>query len=330
MQRYLLLCLLAMKTLSMSAQAETSVLFIGNSFTFMNDMPFTFQAIAQSKGKSIFVDTVVEGGKNFEYHASQQETFDKIKSRKWDFVVIQGHSNELAQPDSKVDRKTFPYAQKLVDSIRANSSCTQIVLYMTWGYKYGNHRWNPIATYDSMQLRIHNQYLRFADLLNARVSPVGAVWKSIRDQYSGINLYDPDNHHPSPEGSYVSACTFFASIFGESPIDNSAKSPLDAFTRQVIEMNASQIVLNQLNKWRFVPHQDEMEIAFDLVLQNKLLQTFNRSSNYVVCEWQFGDGHLSTEKSPSHTYEKEGSYEVQLTLSNSCKSISLQRSIKVQ
>lgn len=330
MHRLLLFCTLIFSTMSVTAQSETSVLFIGNSFTFMNNMPFTFKSIAEAKGKKIYVDTVVEGGKNFEFHASQTETYRTIKSRKWDYIVIQGHSNELAQPDSKVDQLTYPYAKKIVDSIRAYNPCAQIVLYMTWGYKYGNPKWSAIASYDSMQYRIKNQYFRFSDLLNARISPVGEVWKTLRSNYSGINLYDPDNQHPSPAGSYVSACTFFASIFGESPMYNSAHIALDEKTRQIIELNASQIVLNNLNEWRFVPQADPMQANFDLVLENDSLSVINRSSGYTALEWHFGDGHISAETNPVHIYQNSGKFTVKLKLINFCKTIEVERLIDVR
>lgn len=311
------------------AQNETNVLFIGNSFTFMNNMPFVFKDIATSKGKIIFVDTVVEGGKDFKYHSAQAETFEKIKSKKWDYVIIQGHSNELAQPDSKVDALTFPYAKRIVDSIKLNNNCTQIVLYMTWGYKNGNSKWSAISTYDSMQYRIKNQYFRFADLLDARISPVGEVWKTIRNNYSGINLYDADNQHPSPAGSYVSACTHFASIFGESPIGNKAIVPLDEKTRQIIEFNSSQIVLNNLNQWRFISKENSLENNFDLVLTDTILNAFNRSKGYTVMKWDFGDKTESTEENPTHVYAQKGTYFVNLRISNHCKTIDLTRKIEV-
>jgi hypothetical protein len=38
------------------AQDTVSVLFIGNSFTFMNEMPLMFKEIAKSKGKTVHVE----------------------------------------------------------------------------------------------------------------------------------------------------------------------------------------------------------------------------------------------------------------------------------
>jgi hypothetical protein len=311
------------------AQDEISVLFIGNSFTFMNNMPSIFKEIASSKGKKVYVDSVVQGGKNFEYHSNQLKTYEMIKSRVWDYIIIQGHSNELAQPDSKVETNSLPFARKIVDSIRASNSCTQVMLYMTWGYKNGNPKWAPIASYDSMQFRIKNQYLKFADLLDARVSPVGEVWKAVRTNYSGINLYDPDNQHPSLYGSYLSACTHFTSIFQESPMGNNSKVNVDQKVRQIIELNAAQIVLNNLNQWRNIEKNNILETGFDLILKDDTLELVNRSKNAIWMEWDFGDGKISVDENPSHKYLQKGNFMVSQKISNTCKTKILKREISI-
>jgi hypothetical protein len=312
------------------SQNEVNVLFIGNSFTFMNNMPFLFRDIAISKNHAVFVDTVVEGGKDFDYHAHSKETYAAIKSRKWDYVIIQGHSNELAQPESIVDKESLPFAKQIVDSIRANSACTQVVLYMTWGYKNGNPKWSAVATYDSMQGRIKNQYLRFADLLDARISPVGEVWKTIRTNFPGINLYHPDNIHPSLEGSYLIANTFFAAIFGESPMRNDAKIQLDPTVRAIIETNVSQVVLNNLNQWRFVPRSNPIQTGFDILINNRNIAVFDRSINGNSIEWNFGDGEISTQKNPDHSYKQAGSYSLVQKITNYCQTVELVRKITIQ
>jgi hypothetical protein len=329
MQKIAILLLVFFSSLKSYSQDEVSVLFIGNSFTFMNNMPSIFKEIANSKGKKVFVDSVVQGGKNFEYHSSQSKTYETIKSRVWDYIIIQGHSNELAQPDSKVEVNSLPFAKKIVDSIRNSNSCSQVILYMTWGYKNGNPKWAPIATYDSMQLRIKNQYLKFADLLDARVSPVGEVWKAVRTNYSGINLYDPDNQHPSLYGSYLSACTHFTTIFRESPYGNSANVQVDQVVKQIIELNASQIVLNNLNQWRNIEKNNILEPGFDLILKNDSLELVNRSKNANWLEWDFGDGHVSAEENPTHKYLQKGNYTVSQRISNTCKTKILKRDISI-
>jgi hypothetical protein len=308
---------------------ELSILFIGNSYTFYNDMPFILKKIALSTGKEIFVDTVVEGGKNLDYHCNQELTFKTINARKWDFVVIQGHSNEFAQPESKVNKTTYPFAKQLVDSIRANNECSQILLYLTWGYKHGNHKWKPIAHYDSMQSRIENQYLRFADLLNTRVSPVGIVWKDIRENHPYINLYDADDHHPSLNGSYLAACTFYTSIFGESAYKNTIEINIPIEERNSIELAAAKIVLNNLPKWRFTLRKDP-EPAFDIILQDKDLTIINNAKNASSFEWDFGDGDKSFDKNPTHKYLETGSYTITQRLIGRCKNFTLSRKINIR
>jgi hypothetical protein len=330
MRKFFFFLVVSCWSLNALAQEETNVLFIGNSFTFMNNMPFIFKDIATSKGRNVHVDTVVEGGKNLEYHSNQLETYQAINSRKWDYVVVQAHSNELAQPDTKVDKNTFPFAQKIIDSIRKNSPCTQVILYMTWGYKYGNPKWAPIASYDSMQYRISNQYLRFADLLNTQVSPVGEVWKHVRANHAGINLYDPDNFHPNLEGSYISACTFYAAIFGESPYQNSAPVAIKQDVRQIIELTASFVVLNNLSKWRYVPNRIRPIPSFDIYQNGNEVQFYNTSTHANQVSWNFGDGTTSTEVHPIKKFEQVGTYTIELVARNACNAKTQKRTLVVK
>ena len=245
-------------------------------------------------------------------------------------MIIQGLSNELAQPESKINEGSLPYAKQIVDSIRENSSCTQVVLYMTWGYKNGNSKWEPIATYESMQQRIKTQYLRFADLLDARVSPVGEVWSNVRKTHPGINLYFTDNQHPNVNGSYLSACTFYTSIFGESPYLNDSKNEIESTIRQTIELTAAHVVLNNLNEWRFVPKANPLMTGFDLHQNGKEIALKSNAQNASWLEWNFGDGHLSTDLNPTHVYDKKGSYTITQKINNHCKTISLEKTIEVK
>ncbi|HEX9983266.1 MAG TPA: PKD domain-containing protein [Thermoanaerobaculia bacterium] len=57
----------------------------------------------------------------------------------------------------------------------------------------------------------------------------------------------------------------------------------------------------------------------------KVLFTDASSGTPVSWLWTFGDGGISTEKNPSHTYERAGSYEVSLTVGNAFGSTSSTR-----
>jgi len=316
-------------SLKFYSQDSTSVLFVGNSFTFYNNMPYIFKDIATSKGKKVHVDTVVTGGKDLKFHSERPRTYNMIQSRKWDYVILQGHSNEFAQPDSKVDTLTFPYAKKLVDSVRKYNPCARILLYMTWGYKNGNKKWKPIASYDSMQLRIERQYLIFADKLNTGVSPVGMVWKEVRESVPELNLYHEDRFHPILSGSYLSACTHFTTIFGESPYKNTASVEMNAFDREVIEIAATKIVLNNLARWRYLPAQSLLETGFDIMQKGGQVQVVSNAKNYTTHAWDFGDETGSSEVDATHKYLVKGEYMITQKISNTCKANQLARKIKI-
>ena len=326
MKTILLLFIFSVSFISLS-QDTTSVLFIGNSFTFYNNMPFIFKDIATSKGKNVIVDTCVSGGKDLNFHSKRARTYQMIKARKWDYVILQGHSNEFAQPDSKVDTMTFPYAKQIIDSIRLFNPCTRVNLYMTWGYKNGNKKWKPIATYDSMQMRIESQYLRFADKLNTGVHPVGMVWKEVRESNPEINLYHEDRFHPILSGSYLSACTHFTTIFGETPYKNTAQVDLDSFQREVIEIAATKTVLNNLARWRYLPVQRPLETGFDIIQNGNTIQLVNYAKNYYAFTWDFGDGTTSSEPNTSYQYKTKGEYIITQRIAHNCKQNSLQRKI---
>ena len=312
------------------SQNETTVLFIGNSFTFYNKMPFIFKDIAKSQGHNVIVDTVIKGGKELNFHSSREYTYKTIKSRKWDFVVIQAASNEFAQPDKIIEKSTLPYAQQLVDSIRANDPCTNIIFYMTWGYKNGNPGWKPVSCYDSMQIRIENQYLKIADKFSGSLSPVGAVWREVRTNFPEIELYNPDNKHPSLEGSYLSAATFFTSIFGESPENCNVTVEIDPKTKINIEKEVSKLVLTNSIKWKCAANKHKLDPGFDLKLMDNQLELTNHSKLAHSTEWDFGDGNGSKDHNPKHTYTKKGEFTITQKIMNKCKMDSIQKTIIVK
>lgn len=309
---------------------KTSILFIGNSYTANNDLPDVFKKLAADFQREVFVDTVIQRGKNLSFHADQPETYLKIGERKWDYVVIQAHSAELAQPLSVIESNTRPAVTQLIDSIRAKDSCARILFYMTWGYKNGNSKWEPIDSYTKMQDWIKKEYLRMSDIFSVPVVPVGEVWSEVRRQAPQLELYHPDLRHPSIQGTYLSACTFFTCIFGVSPLNNTLAIDIPINEKRRIELTASQVVLNNLPKWRWLPRFPEMTTGFDLILHDKELKLENSARNYNYLSWDFGDGRVSEDENPIHNYKIPGVYTVSQILSNTCETKMLQRTFEIR
>ena len=72
-----------------------NILFIGNSYTHYNNMPFIFKNMAVSKNIKINVEMNAKSNHTFKMHAQRSEMYSAIRSKKWDYVVLQGFSREL-------------------------------------------------------------------------------------------------------------------------------------------------------------------------------------------------------------------------------------------
>ena len=95
----------------------TRVLFIGNSYTMVNDLPTTFMNLARSGGHKTEVGMSAQGGWMLADHVKSSDTIAKINSEKWNFVVLQEQS-EVPSIQSSRTQEMFPAARVLVDDIR--------------------------------------------------------------------------------------------------------------------------------------------------------------------------------------------------------------------
>ena len=101
----LLIIATSLITMNSIAQEETSVLFIGNSYIYTNDLPNTFKNLALSLGDITTIDSKTNGGFTFQNHVNDPLTYQKIHSQPWDYVVLQGQSQEASFPYGQVTIK---------------------------------------------------------------------------------------------------------------------------------------------------------------------------------------------------------------------------------
>lgn len=325
-----LLSILLISVLNISfAQDSISVLFIGNSYMSVNNLPQMVQDLTLSLGDHMLMDNKMNGGFTFQSHATDPMTYDKIHAKPWDFVVLQGQSQEPSFPYNQVNQQTLPYAKQLSDSVYASNACSQVNYYMTWGRQVGDPQWDSINTFDKMNERLRNAYLRIADSTHASVSPVGVAWKFVRDHYPAINLYAGDGSHPSLEGSYLAACTFYSSLFQKSSMGASYTAGLDPQTCAILQQVASAIVLDSIPTWKLVHHDSLFHASFVAGINqyDVLFAATTSSAGNLV--WDFGDGSpAGFGQNPTHTYVP-GTYTVTLYASGACGMDTVQQQISV-
>lgn len=316
------LTLLFLIPLSTLAQSK-SVLFIGNSYTGVNNLPVMTKDLALSLNDTLIIDSNTPGGTTFNSHSNNATSLSKIGQGTWDYVVLQAQSQEPSFPPTQVAAQTYPYAEILVDAILAANECTIPLFYMTWGRKNGDAGncagYPTICTYDGMQGRLRESYLEMALDNQAEVSPVGAAWKYVRDNHPTINLYSADESHPSVAGSYLAACVHYASIYKKSPIGATYTSSLANGDATILQNAAKLIVIDSLEKWNFRTNIIESDFT-SISTTGAEFQFTNTSQNATDYFWDFGDGMTSTLENPIHNYNQAGFFDVTLISSNSCMS----------
>ena len=218
-----------------------SILFIGNSYTKMNDFSKMVSDIGAELGDTIYADFSAFDSYTLEKHFSNQETIDKINSNNWDYVVLQEQSQLPAKDINTFNEKTYYYANKILQIIYNNNPDTHILLFMTWGRRYGDKdlckKYPYTCEYEGMQNMLIDRYNLLGEMLGVDVVPCGIAWKYFTlDSNNHINLFYEDNSHPNEIGSYLNALCFYSAITGNSaigttcPIQNITDNDISTYT----------------------------------------------------------------------------------------------------
>ena len=306
--RKLLLILLLTTTLN----AQERVLFIGNSYTAANSLPTMVAAIASSANQNLACSQQTLGGATLYQHAQSNATYSKLASQSWDFVVLQAQSQEPSFPYSQFSSQTLPYAIQLVDSIRSIAPCAQPVFFRTWGRENGDQfncaAFPPLCTYEGMDSMLHRHYSLMADTTDAYLSPVGSVWKHIRDTDSTINLYTSDGSHPSLAGTYAAACTFFTMITRMDPNSITDDQNLNPSIAATIRQAAKDVVYDSLAVWGVGAY--DTQAGFTALMSNDTLTYTDTSLFADSVYYDFGDGNSSTTPNGIHAYGQDDFFTV--------------------
>ena len=105
----LLTWMLALCGMPLFAQVHPRVLFVGNSYTQVNNLPQMVSDIALSMGDTMTYASNTPGGCTFEMHCHNQ-SMTMICEGGWDFVVLQEQSQLPAFPMDSVELYVFPFA----------------------------------------------------------------------------------------------------------------------------------------------------------------------------------------------------------------------------
>lgn len=252
----LILILMLLLPLGVAAQSRQSapkpkqdslrLLFIGNSYTYYNDLPQMVYEIAKTQKKKLAVRSITKGGERLRGHLKNEKVREALSEEHWDFVVLQEQSSDPARQSETVIANIYPAARELDSLVHVGSPEAKTVFYMTWGHKYGTtHKIEnyPIAyTYEGMQERIKTTYLEMTYRNNAICAPVGMAWQRVREERADYQLYNQDLSHPSPLGSYLAANVIYTTLF-PTQYQTSYTAGFAPEVAEYIQQTAQQTVL---------------------------------------------------------------------------------------
>lgn len=329
MKKKILLIASIFCALCVNAQLKKKVMFIGNSYTA--GLPFMIEDLAISAGDTLESFESTTGGQRLSGHSQDQQTLQEISNQDWDYVVLQEQSQLPSFPESQVQADCYPYAEGLCNYIRKNKSCKMPMFYMTWGRKNGDASncafFPPLCTYRGMDSMLRMRYEYMATVNEAELSPVGAVWREIRASYPTIELYSPDESHPSQVGMYASACCFYAAIFRKDPMNITETLGVDSVTALNIRKSAKKIVFDSLSRWKIGEY--DLTADFEFTTNSKFEYAFkNLSKNSTSQLWNF-EFTTDTSSNPIFGFTKEGKQMVKLTTYNGCDSVTIEKEIDI-
>jgi hypothetical protein len=189
------------------------VLFIGNSYTYFNNLPEMLAKLADAgHQKKVIYEMQAPGGLRLKDHWSRADTRQALSYEKWDYVVLQDQSTLgtnyyfEGKPRITTDELFHTYALNLAKAIRDVNAIP--VFYLTWSKK----------AVPEDQAALTAAYTRATRETKSIVAPAGIAWAEVEKDDPSINLFYKDGSHPSPAGTYLNACVFYATLFGRSPV----------------------------------------------------------------------------------------------------------------
>lgn len=191
------------------------VLFVGNSYTYVNDLPAALTAMAQASADvRIEAASVTVGGATLRSHWTAQDAPNRIMAGGWNAVVIQGQSVEPAL--NPTDFRT--YADRF--GTLARDFGARAVFFATWPRRAGDAVYAESWSGGSPEVfarRLDEAYTAAAMRTGGATAHVGLAFLTALRARPVTVLWADDGSHPSPAGTWVAACVLYRAITDTAP-----------------------------------------------------------------------------------------------------------------
>lgn len=217
---------------------DIRVLFVGNSHTYMNDMPHFFEEVYE-RTTLCRADAAMLAfsGKHLQWHMDEFFSLRyALLYGGYDYCVLQ----QAAHPFP-------PEEETLADGQRAAALCraggVTPVFYMTWAEKQ----------LPENQRKMTDVYTHLHESTPASMlAPAGMVWQAVREKHPEVELYAPDGEHASPCGDVLIAAVLCATIartadvrLPDHMLDFKKNAPEDTSPHVVLDREAAVVPMDE-------------------------------------------------------------------------------------
>lgn len=223
-------------------KSHYKVLFVGNSFTYRENIPELFKQVVESFGElTIEIEMFAESS----YKLAEWADVNDANGKKLDYALKAANDFDIAVLQEQSTNPINNYAEfesgakKLAQRIRNTQKNCRVVLYATWGYNKNDPKSQTIPT---MEAQLRSAYVQAANEIRADVSHVGVAFTEIFTNHPEISLYNSDNHHQSYAGAMLAAYVHAASLLDIDVRNCSFNGSLDAATATLLKQAAYSVV----------------------------------------------------------------------------------------
>jgi hypothetical protein len=230
---------------STASGPPASILWVGNSFFYYNNsLHGHFGQLVTSAGARVRSTSVTISGSGLDWHdmasllrpnglgrysfVGDNEIRFNPPGRQYDMVIMMDCSQCPVHPQLK--QAFHDTVKSYSETVRAQGS--RPALFMSWAYK----------DKPEMTQQLADEYTRAGKANDAPVIPVGLAFARAIALKPDIELYVADKRHPSLAGTYLSAATTYAALFGKSPVGVAYTAGLPADTVRVLQTAAWEAV----------------------------------------------------------------------------------------
>lgn len=183
------------------------ILFIGNSATYVHDLPETLARLATEAGYPLECARVVKGGWRLSQHAEAGSRAREEIEKGYDIVFLQDNGDCISLDEKR--EACIRACTELTDA--AKSSGARVYYYVRPPYGYEAFGRSPLEQCSEFDL-LFSSMAKENDAVCAYVNRAFAY----AIENTNIRLWGDDNAHTSEQGGYLAVCVFFATLFGKS------------------------------------------------------------------------------------------------------------------